>query len=131
MTRTGKIQRLASQAIAPYIEINPDDAQEQNISDGEMVQVSSTRGQVTITAKISSRLMQGVVFMPFHWGDLYAPGNAANLITNDVVDPVSKEPEYKACAVAIAKTVDSLGSGSLTTHDNLFMARRHSNVGAG
>jgi hypothetical protein len=44
--------------------------------------------------------------MPFHWGDLYAPGNAANQITNDVFDPVSKEPEYKACAVMFAKAVE-------------------------
>lgn len=131
MTRTGKIQRLASQAMTPYIEINPDDAQAQNISEGEMVHVSSARGQVTVSVKISSRLMEGVVFMPFHWGDLYAPGNAANLITNDVVDPVSKEPEYKACAVAIAKAMDPIGNDTLAAHDNLFTTRRHSNVGAG
>lgn len=130
MTRTGKVQRLASQATTPYIEINADDAQDKNISEGEPVRVISTRGQVTVTAKISSRLMPGVVFMPFHWGDLYAPGNAANQVTNDVVDPVSKEPEYKACAVAIAK-VDHLDNDSLASNHGLFTARRHSNVGIG
>ena len=103
MTRTGKIQRLAGQASIPYADLNPDDAEALDISDGDMITVSSARGQATVVARISSRLMSGVVFMPFHWGDLYAPGNAANQITNDVFDPTSKEPEYKACAVAVAK----------------------------
>ncbi len=110
MTRTGKIQRLASQASVPYADLNPEDAEAQHISDGDMITVSSLRGQVTVVAKISSRLMPGVIFMPFHWGDLYAPGNAANQITNDVFDPISKEPEYKACAVAIAKATDVIAS---------------------
>lgn len=110
MTRTGKIQRLAGQAMIPYADINPDDAEAQHISDGDMITVSSARGQATVVAKISSRLMQGVVFMPFHWGDLYAPGNAANQITNDVFDPLSKQPEFKACAVSIVKATDALAS---------------------
>jgi len=75
-----------------------------------LINVSSLRGRVTVAAKISVRVMSGVVFMPFHWGDLYAPRNAANQITNDVFDPISKQPEYKACAVAIAKAIDFVGS---------------------
>jgi anaerobic selenocysteine-containing dehydrogenase len=63
------------------------------------------RGKVQVAAKVSTRVMPGMIFMPFHWGDLYAPGNAANQITNDAIDPISKEPEYKACAVAIGKVV--------------------------
>src|SRR5258706_663758 len=105
MTRTGTIQRLAQQAAAPYAEINPDDAKAHEIAEGQAIHVSSVPGKVTVAAKISSRVTPGIVFMPFHWGDLYAPGNAANQITNDAVDPISKEPEYKACAVAIAKAV--------------------------
>ncbi len=130
MTRTGKIQRLAGQASAPYAEINPDDAKSQNITDGEQIHVSSARGQVTVIAKVSSRVMPGVVFMPFHWGDLYAPGNAANQITNDVIDPMSKEPEYKACAVMIAKAIDLSSSSEVgqMSHtpapaDNLFIPK--------
>ena len=110
MTRTGKIQRLAGQASVPYADINPDDAEAQEISDGDLITITSARGQATVVAKISSRLMQGVVFMPFHWGDIYAPGNATNQITNDVFDPVSKEPEYKACAVSIAKASEVAAS---------------------
>jgi sulfite reductase (NADPH) flavoprotein alpha-component len=55
-----------------------------------------------LEARISERVLPGVVFIPMHWGDYYTSGGAINLLTNDVYDPASKEPEYKACAVAIA-----------------------------
>lgn len=105
MSRTGKIQRLANQALAPHAEIHPDDALANNIVHGELISVSSLRGNVKVAAKVSTRVMPGMIFMPFHWGDLYAPGNAANRLTSDALDPISKEPEYKACAVAIGKSV--------------------------
>jgi ferredoxin-nitrate reductase len=105
MTRTGKIQRLAKQAQKPYVEIHPHDAAVQNISEGECVHVSSARGQIQVEARITEKVTPGVVFMPFHWGDLYAPGNAINRLTNDALDPISKEPEYKACAVSVMKAV--------------------------
>lgn len=103
MTRTGKVQRLANQAVVPFAEIHPDDAASRNIAEGESIQVSSARGRVTVQARLSKNLTPGVVFMPFHWGDMYAPGNAANQLTNDVFDSISKEPEYKACAVTLSK----------------------------
>jgi ferredoxin-nitrate reductase len=103
MSRTGKISRLVNQALTPHAEIHPDDALAHNIVHGELIQVSSPRGNVKVAAKVSTRVMPGMIFMPFHWGDLYAPGNAANQITNDAIDPISKEPEYKACAVAVGK----------------------------
>ncbi|MHB8629785.1 MAG: molybdopterin oxidoreductase family protein [Aggregatilineales bacterium] len=103
MTRTGKIPRLAKQATFPYIELYPTDALAYAIADGDSVTVESVRGCVTVKAKLNDGLRPGVVFMPFHWGDAFAPGVAANELTNDILDPVSKEPEYKACAVQIAK----------------------------
>lgn len=103
MTRTGKVQRLASQATTPYAELNEEDAAAQNIQDGDPINVSSARGSVVVTAKVSQRLKPGVVFMPFHWGDLFAPGQAANQLTNDAFDPFSKQPELKACAVSVAR----------------------------
>lgn len=105
MTRTGKIARLANQAATPYIELHADDAKGYAISEGDTVCVRSKRGAITVEAKITDRLNRGVVFMPFHWGDLFAPGQATNFLTSDAFDPISKEPEYKACAVSVAKAV--------------------------
>ncbi len=103
MTRTGKIPKLAKQALTPYIELHPTDAKTYAIIEGDSVIVESRRGCVTVQAKLSDNIRPGVVFMPFHWGDMFAPGVAANLLTNDAFDPISKEPEYKACAIRIAK----------------------------
>src|SRR5258708_5893112 len=103
MTRTGKIPRLAKQAATPYVELHPADAHTCAIQDGDTVTVESVRGCVTVKAKLSDKMRQGVVFIPFHWGDMFAPGVAANHLTNDVFDPISKEPEYKACAVRVAR----------------------------
>jgi ferredoxin-nitrate reductase len=107
MTRTGKIPRLAKQAMQPYVEMHPSDANPLSIADGDMVTVDSLRGRVTVQAKITDTMRPGVAFMPFHWGDRFALGVAANDITNDALDPISKEPEYKACAVRIAKMVEA------------------------
>jgi ferredoxin-nitrate reductase len=105
MTRTGKIPKLAKQAEHPFIEIHPQDADQHTIGEGDVVIVESIRGRVSVQAKLSDRIKPGLVFMPFHWGDLFSPGNAANHLTSEVFDPVSKEPEYKACAVAIHKGI--------------------------
>jgi ferredoxin-nitrate reductase len=103
MTRTGKVPRLAKQAASPYIEMHPMDAQHYRLEDGDRVIVESVRGSITLQVKLSSKIQQGVVFIPFHWGDLFAPNAAANRLTNDALDPISKEPEYKACAVRVLK----------------------------
>jgi anaerobic selenocysteine-containing dehydrogenase len=98
MTRTGKIPKLGNQATTPYIELHPDDAKLYKISEGDTVVVESKRGKAQIEARINEKLQKGLVFMPFHWGD---PLAAANNLTNPTFDPVSKEPEFKACAVRV------------------------------
>ncbi len=84
------------EAIAPVaeIEINPVDAGDYHINDGDPVRVSSRRGIVTAQAKVTDRSPAGTVFMTFHYAEA-----AANLLTIDAVDPTAKIPEYKVCAV--------------------------------
>ena len=107
MTRTGKIPRLAKQAAVPYVEIHPSDARTYALCEGDKVTVESLRGRATVQVKLSDKLRAGVIFMPFHWGDMFAPETAANYITTDALDPISKEPEYKACAVRLKKVVEA------------------------
>jgi formate dehydrogenase alpha subunit len=81
------------------VEINPDDAKRLNINGGEaLLEVKSRRGSVKAKAKVSDYLPPGVVFMTFHFREA-----AVNLLTNDVLDPISKIPGYKVCAVNIRK----------------------------
>lgn len=103
MTRTGKIEKLYKQATKPFMEMNSADAEAMDIQDGDCLRVSSLRGTIQIEVQVTARIRQGTVFMPFHWGDFYALGQVVNTLTHDAIDPISKEPEYKACAVRIEK----------------------------
>ena len=80
------------------IQINTDDGKELNIATGDMIRVSSRRGEATGKARLTDKLPRGMVFMNFHFAEV--PTNA---LTNDAVDPVAKIPEYKVAAVRIER----------------------------
>jgi predicted molibdopterin-dependent oxidoreductase YjgC len=99
---TGSLTRRSVGLSAIYpeglLEIHPEDAARLRVGDGEMVKVSSRRGEVNVKADVTEKIQPGVVFMTFHFAE-----SAANLLTNPGVDPVAKIPEYKACAVKVEK----------------------------
>ncbi len=103
LTRTAKCKKLVKREPGPYAEIHPDDAIRLDVTDGELVQLSSRRGTIQLPARVSSNVAPGLVFVPFHWGDLFAPGQAANYLTIAATDAVSKQPELKFCAIAVEK----------------------------
>ncbi len=82
------------------VEINPNDAKRLGVEDGEEVRVESRRGVIVAKANITERSPEGSIFIPFHFSEA-----AANLLTNAALDPVSKIPEFKVCAVRVEKTV--------------------------
>lgn len=88
------------ETIAPEaeVEIHPGDAGQLGIAAGDLVRVSSRRGEVVAAARLTRRSPVGTVFMTFHYAEA-----AANLLTIDAVDPVAKIPEYKVCAVKVEK----------------------------
>ena len=81
------------------LEMNPADATELGIGDGEMVAIASRRGSVATRVKLTDAVAEKVVFMPFHFLE-----SRANILTNPVFDPIAKIPEYKVCAVRIEKS---------------------------
>ncbi len=96
MTRKGSaLNRLYPEALA---EINVEDAKALNIADGEYVNIISRRGSVRIKAVVSQITERGVAFVPFHFYEA-----AVNKLTNSALDPISKIPELKVCAVRIEK----------------------------
>lgn len=96
MTRKGSaLNRLYPE---PLAEINSEDAKAMNIADGDFVQIISRRGQLKVKTTVSGMTARGVVFMPFHFYEA-----AVNNLTNSALDPVSKIPEFKVCAVRIEK----------------------------
>ncbi len=92
----------ALNSIAPeaYVELNHQDAKLLGVKDNEMVKVSSRRGSIDIKVRISKRVGKDRVFIPFHYKEA-----AANVLTNRTLDPISKIPELKVCAVKIEKSV--------------------------
>ena len=79
-------------------DISPDDAQALGIINGELIRVSSRRGEVQVRAKVTEQVPQGMVWMAFHFREA-----CANWLTNPVFDPDTLTAEYKACAVSISK----------------------------
>jgi ferredoxin-nitrate reductase len=106
MTKTGKVSRLMTHIPSPFLEINPIDAYKSSIKNGDIVVVTSTKGNVRVKAKVTDLIKEGVVFLPMHWGkQLDNDLNRTNNVTNTIVDPVSKEPDFKYTIVSVAKYV--------------------------
>jgi formate dehydrogenase alpha subunit len=96
MTRKGDaLNRLYPEALA---EINVEDARALNVASGDYVKIASRRGEMRIKAVVSEVTDRGVAFVPFHFYE-----SAVNRLTNPALDPVSKIPELKICAVKIEK----------------------------
>jgi len=95
-TMTRRSKTLTDQINEAFIEINENDATRLGINDNQMVLAESRRGEIRIRAHVTNRIMEGVVFIPFHFTEAQA-----NILTNNAVDAESKIPEYKACAVRV------------------------------
>ncbi|WP_077090699.1 bifunctional nitrate reductase/sulfite reductase flavoprotein subunit alpha [Mycobacterium rhizamassiliense] len=103
MTKTGKVAKLNKLNPGPFVEIHPDDATRLQISEGDPVEIASRRGRAVLPAVITDRVRPGDCFAPFHWNDAFGEYLSINAVTNDAVDPVSHQPEFKACAVTLTK----------------------------
>jgi ferredoxin-nitrate reductase len=104
MTKTGKVSKLNQHIPQVFLEIHPDDAATLHVREGDLVAVQSRRGEVRVAARLSSGIRRGVVFLPMHWGKILGSDlNRANNVTSDALDPISKEPDFKFCAVQVAK----------------------------
>lgn len=104
MTKTGKVNKLKQHIDKPFLEIHPDDAMIRNIREGDVVVVSNDRGEVRVSAKVTNEIKKGVVFLPMHWGrTLSMDLGRANNLTSMLVDPVSKEPDFKYSIIQVQK----------------------------
>jgi assimilatory nitrate reductase catalytic subunit len=95
--QTRRVAALGKAAPASFVELHPDLAAAHAIGEGELVEVTSRRGTATAPARLTRAIRPDTVFMPFHW-----PGaGRANTVTNPALDPNSKMPAFKVCAVRI------------------------------
>jgi ferredoxin-nitrate reductase len=98
-TRTGRIDKINKMHPYPSLEIHPRDAEKLGIINDAWVEVRSRRGKAKYRALVTQAISPGTVFVPMHWGALWAEGAEANSLTHPEACPVSLEPELKACAV--------------------------------
>ena len=100
-TKTGRVTLLENLAPEAWVEINPTDANDLKIRTGDVVRVVSPRGAVDrVTARVTEIVRAGEVFIPFHYDEA-----CANRLTNDEFDPISREPNYKQCAVRVERVL--------------------------
>jgi ferredoxin-nitrate reductase len=102
-TRTGRIDKIRQMHPNPFIEIHPKDANKFGVNNGDLVEVRSRRGSSKFPALVTDAIARGVLFVPMHWGAIWADNAEANALTHPEADPDSKQPELKACAVAIKR----------------------------
>jgi ferredoxin-nitrate reductase len=109
-TRTGRIEKIRKMHPQPFIEIHPRDAKAIGIQDEDWVEVRSRRGTAQFPAKVTKAIAPGTVFVPIHWGVLWAERAEANALTHPESCPHSLQPELKACAVQLVPIANELDS---------------------
>ncbi|NGM84036.1 formate dehydrogenase subunit alpha [Paenibacillus sp. 7124] len=125
-TMTGNCRALSQLSDEPgNIQVSPGDAASLGIKDGELVSIISRRGRVVARAQVSERVKQGATYMTYHFWI-----GSCNELTGDALDPVSKTPEYKYCAIRLERIPDQLRAEQQVQqqYDSL---RKQMHVGAG
>ena len=97
-TMTRKVKGLNRLHSGELVEINPQDALKLGIAEGDTVRIISRRGDVTAKARLTQASPEGIAFMTFHFAE-----SPTNTLTQNILDPVSKIPEFKVTAVRVEK----------------------------
>lgn len=95
--QTRRVSELSAAEPEPFVELNPRLAGRHGIADGDLISLTSRRGTAIGRARVTADIRPDTLFMPFHWGGR----GAANLLTNPALDPASRMPEFKVCAVRV------------------------------
>jgi len=109
-TQTRRVEALTKLMPEPLAELHPTLARRHSLSDGDTVTLATARGRARFIVKVTSSIREDTVFVPFHWGG----AQSANRLTHDALDPTSRMPEFKVCAVRIeqgASGQDAEGKG--------------------
>ena len=96
-TKTGKVGNCNKFSPMPYMEMNPEAAEELNIKNMEYVRVVNKRGDAEVMVQLTQRVPKDMLFIPFHFYD------CVNRLSLGLLDPYSRQPAFKQCAVRIEK----------------------------
>jgi assimilatory nitrate reductase catalytic subunit len=98
-TQTQRVAQLCEIAPAAQVEIHPSTAKSYGLVNGETAKLTTRRGSALFTVKVTASIREDTVFVPFHWSDQ----QSVNRLTSSALDPTSKMPEFKVCAVRIER----------------------------
>ena len=112
-TRTGKLGNLNKFSPTPYMEMNPDAAAELGVKHQSYVRIVSRRGDAVVMVQLTQRVPRNMVFIPFHFHD------CVNRVSLGLLDPHSRQPAYKQCAVRI-EHVDQKQAAKLNAQRRAF-----------
>jgi assimilatory nitrate reductase catalytic subunit len=96
-TQTRRIERLNEIAPEPLATLHPSLARRYGLRDGDSIRLTTRRGSALFTARVAAEIREDTIFVPFHWGGK----QAVNILTNPALDPLSRMPEFKVCAVRL------------------------------
>jgi len=113
-TRTGKVGNANKFSPTPFMEMNPQAAEKLNIEHGSYVKVSSIRGDATVMVQCTERIAPDAVFIPFHFHE------CVNRIALGLLDPHSRQPAYKQCAVKIEMIADQMAAAKENVEARAF-----------
>ncbi|KRF18662.1 molybdopterin oxidoreductase family protein [Paenibacillus sp. Soil787] len=97
--QTRRTEALNKKAPVPVAEIHPWLAKRIGLSMDNKIRLTSRRGSLIFEVKVTEGIQPRTVFVPFHWGDEHS----INVLTNDALDPTSRMPEFKICAVKVER----------------------------
>ena len=100
--QTRRLKGLAERRPEARLQVHPTLARAMNLREGDWVTVESRRAEVRFRVELSEDIRPDTVFAPIHWGG----DAAANLLTNPALDPISRMPEFKVCAVRLRAASD-------------------------
>ncbi len=99
-TKTGRVGVLEALAPEAWVEVSPADARRLGLASGDRARMTSARGSIdSVLVRVTATVREGEVFVPFHYDEA-----CVNRLTLDEFDPVSREPNYKQCAVRLERT---------------------------
>ncbi|SHF11128.1 assimilatory nitrate reductase catalytic subunit [Microbulbifer donghaiensis] len=101
MTRSGRARRLLDHSEMPEIQLNPADAANYGIEDGQLVELRSARGRMRGRASLTNAQKAGELFAPIHWSETLAQDSRISALAEPVIDPHSGQPEFKQLPVQL------------------------------
>ena len=125
MSRTGLLGRLFAHASEPCVQMHPQELARKRWQPGDLVRVSSRRGELVLPVMPSSDVLPAQAFIAMHWGSEFVSGAGVNAVTSSALCPQSKQPELKHAAVRVedAKLPWQLLGAAWLPHDSWVAAR--------